>query len=168
MENKIELTPFQYVSHWWIMRMKGFVEDVIKVGYSTDEGVEFTQFFDCLGEEHWRALYLKLTPMIEAEYNKNGKFEQSTRCRVNERYTCHSKINEMLKSIIHLDIPDAKLNAKGDLTKTVSLVASNGKPTVYIFNTDDADKIVWKADLNVEKDFILTGDKSLQTEGKSI
>ena len=73
MENKIELTPFQYVSHWWIMRMKGFVEDVIKVGYSTDEGVKFTQFFDCLGEEHWRALYLKLKPMIEDAYNKNGK-----------------------------------------------------------------------------------------------
>ena len=61
MENKIELTPFQYTSYWWIKRIKDFVEDVIKVGYSTDEGIAFTQIFDGLKDEHWRILYLKIS-----------------------------------------------------------------------------------------------------------
>lgn len=161
MENKIKLTPFQYFSYWWVKRMKDFVEDVIKVGYSTDDGVEFTQMFGCLKDANWRALYLKLTPLIEEEFNKNGRFEQSTRCTVNDHYTSHSKINEMLKMIIKLDIPDATLNPTDMLTKTISIGKVGDEIGVYLYNTDDADKIIMKADLNVERDYILTGDRTL-------
>ncbi len=157
----MELTPFQYISHWWITRMKSFVEDVINVGYSTDEGVEFTQIFDCLRDEHWRALYLKLIPLIEEEYNKSGKFIQSTKSTCNDHYVGHNKINEMLKSIIHLDIPNATLNPTGIMAKTVSILNKDGKPTVFLYNDDDADKVITEVDLSVEKDYILTGDKSL-------
>jgi len=165
MESKIELTPFQYISHWWVNRMKKFVEDVISVGYSTDEGVEFTQMFDGLRDEHWRALYLKLTQLIEDEYNKNGKFVQSTKNTCNDHYVGHSKINQMLKSIFHIDIPNATLNPTGQMSITVSLFDEAGIPTVYLHNEDIADKIVVKANLNVERDYILTGDKSLLSDG---
>ena len=122
MENKIELTPFQYTSYWWVTRMKDFVEDVIRVGYSTDEGVEFTQMFECLKDEHWRALYLRLTSLIEEEYNKNGKFIQSTKNTCNDHYIGHSKINEMLKSILRVKIPNATLNPTGILIKMEELL----------------------------------------------
>ena len=165
MENKIELTPFQYISHWWVNRMKKFVEDVVNVGYSTDEGVEFTQMFDGLKDEHWRALYLKLTQLIEDEYKKNGKFVQSTKNTCNDHYVGHSKINQMLKSIFNIDIPNAALNPTGQMAITVSVFDEAGIPTVYLHNEDVADKIVVKADLNVERDYILTGDKSLLSDG---
>lgn len=168
MENKIELTPFQYTSHWWITRMKTFVEDVINVGYSTDEGVEFTQIFDCLRDEHWRALYLKLIPLIEEEYNKSGKFIQSTKSTCNDHYVGHSKINEMIKSIIHIDIPNATLNPTGLMATTVSVINKDGKPIVLLHCDDEADIRMNKVDLNVEKDYILTGDKSLLPEEKSL
>ena len=168
MENKIELTPFQYTSYWWITRMKSFVEDVINVGYSTDEGVDFTQIFDCLKAEHWRALYLKLTPLIEEDYNKNGKFIQSTKSTCNDHYVGHDKVNEMLKSIIHVDIPNATLNPTGTMATTVSLLNKDGIPTVFLHNDDETDIRMIKADLNVEKDYILTGDKSLLPEEKSL
>lgn len=168
MENKIELTPFQYTSYWWITRMKAFVEDVISVGYSTEEGVEFTQMFDYLKDEHWRALYLRLTPLIEEEYNKSGKFVQSTKSTCNDHYVGHSKINEMLKSILRVDIPNATLNPTGLMAKTVSIFNKDGTPTVFLLNDDDSDKIVCEADLNVEKDYILTGDNSLLIAEKTL
>lgn len=168
MENKIELTPFQYTSYWWVTRMKDFVEDVIRVGYSTDEGVEFTQMFECLKDEHWRALYLRLTSLIEEEYNKTGKFIQSTKSTCNDHYVGHSKINEMLKSILKVEIPNATLNPTGILSKTISIVNKDGRTSVFLFNDDDTDKIISKADLNVEKDYILTGDKTLLAEEKSL
>lgn len=167
MENKIELTPFQYTSHWWVTRMKEFVEDVINVGYSTDEGVEFTQMFDCLQEEHWRALYIKLTRLIEEEYNRNGKFVQSTKATCNDHYIGHSKINDMLKSILRIDIPNATLNPTGKMATTVSIINENGTPAVYLYNDDAADKIDSKANLDVNKDYILTGDKSLLSDESS-
>lgn len=167
-ENKIELTAFEYIAHWWVKRMKDFVEDVINVGYSTDEGVEFTQMFDCLKDEHWRALYLRLIPLIEEEYNKTGRFVQSTKSICNDHYVGHNKINEMLKSIIHLEIPNAKLNPTGMLTVTTTIYNKNGHPTVYFHNDDLSDIIVCKADLTVDKDYILTGDKTFLTEEKSI
>lgn len=160
MENKIELTPFQYTSHWWITRMKDFVEDVINVGYSTDEGVEFTQMFEMLKAEHWRALYLRLIPLIEEEYNKNGKFVQSTKSTCNDHYVGHSKINEMLKSILRVDIPNATLNPTGIMAKTISIINKDGKPMVFLHNDDEADIRMFKPNLNVEKDYILTGDKT--------
>lgn len=168
MENKIELTPFQYTSYWWVTRMKDFVEDVIRVGYSTDEGVEFTQMFECLKDEHWRALYLRLTPLIEDEYNKNGKFVQSTKSTCNDHYVGHSKINEMLKSILKVEIPNATLNPTGILAKTIFIVNKDGDTSVFLCNDDDTDKIIGRADLNVEKDYILTGDRSLLAEEKSL
>ena len=39
---------------------------------------------------------------------------------------------------------------------------------MFLFNDDDTDKIISKADLNVEKDYILTGDKTLLAEEKSL
>ena len=164
MENKIELTPFQYVSYWWITRMREFVDDVINVGYSTDEGVDFTQIFDGLRDEHWRALYMKLTPLIEAEFKKDGKFIQSTKSTCNDHYVGHRKINEMLKSIIRIDIPNATLNPTGKMAVTTSIVEKDGQPTVFLHNDDVADIRMIKADLNIEKDYILTGDKSLISE----
>lgn len=161
MDNKMELTPFQYTSHWWVTRMKDFVEDVISVGYSTDEGVEFTQMFDCLQDEHWRALYLRLTHLIEEEYNKGGKFVQSTKSTCNDHYVGHGKINEMLKSILRIDIPNPTLNATGQMSMMVSILNKDGKPAVFLNNEDVGDTIITRADLSVEKDFILTGDKSL-------
>lgn len=162
MDNKIQLSAFQYTSYWWVARMKRFVEDVIKVGYSTDEGVEFTQIFECLREEHWRGLYLKLTELIEEEYKKNGKFIQSTRSTCNEHYIGHSKINEMLKSIMRIEIPNATLNPTGVIGMTISILTKEGKPVVFLNNDNGMDVIMVKADLNVEKDYILTGDKKLQ------
>jgi len=166
-ENKIELTPFQYVSYWWITRMRDFVEDVIRVGYSTDEGVDFTQIFDGLRDEHWRALYLKLTPLIEAEFKKEGKFIQSTKSTCNDHYVGHSKINEMLKSIIRIDIPNATLNPTGKMATTTSIVNKDGQPVVLLSNDDVADIIMTNAGLKVDRDFILTGDKSLLPEEKT-
>lgn len=168
MDNKIKLTPFQYTSYWWVKRMKDFVDDVVKVGYSTDEGVRFTQFFDCLEDEHWRALYLRLTPLIEDEFNKTGSFVQSTECTHNSHYLGHYKINEMLKSIIHINIPDATLNPTEMRTKTLSIHRVNNEINVYSFYDHDADKIIVKENLNVEKDYILTGDKSLLSTNKTL
>ncbi len=164
MENKIELTAFQYVSYWWINRMKEFVQDVIKVGYSSNEGVEFTQIFAGLNDQHWRILYLKLAQLIEEEYNKENKFVQSTKSVDNGHYVGHGKINEMLKSIIHLDIPNAKLNPTGQMSINTSIFEEDGKPTAFLYNDDAFDKIVVKADLCVEKNYILTGDKSFLGE----
>ena len=168
MENKIELTPFQYTSYWWVTRMKDFVEDVIRVGYSTDEGVEFTQMFECLKDEHWRALYLRLTSLIEEEYNKTGKFIQSTKSTCNDHYVGHGKINEMLKSILKVEIPNATLNPTGMMATTVSVINEDGKPIVLLHNDDESDVRMNKVNLSVEKDFILTGDKSLLSEEKSL
>lgn len=165
MQNKIELSAFQYASYWWIKRIKEFVEDVINVGYGTDEGIAFTQIFDGLRDEHWRILYLKISQLIEEEYKKSGKFIQSTKSTCNDHYVGHNKINEMLKSIIHLDIPNATLNPT-DVTSstTLSILAEQEKPAVFFTEDDCIDKIVVKADLRVEKDYILTGDKSLLSE----
>lgn len=164
MEDKIELTAFQYVSHWWINRMREFVQDVIKVGYSTNEGVEFTQMFAGLNDQHWRILYLRLTQLIEKEYKKENKFVQSTKSVDNDHYVGHGKINEMLKSIIHLDIPNAKLNPTGQMSINTSIFEEDGKPTAFLYNDDAFDKIIVKADLNVEKNYILTGDESFLNE----
>lgn len=161
MEDEIKLTPFQYTAYWWVKRMKDFVEDVIKVGYSTYEGVEFTQMFDCLKDEHWRALYLRLTPLIEEEFKKTGRFVQSTKGVSNDHYVGHAKINEMLESIIKLDIPDPTLNPSGTVSTVLVLCTENGATKVFTHNDDGSDIVYFKTNLNVKKDYILTGDRSL-------
>ncbi|MBO5394858.1 MAG: hypothetical protein J6A28_03025 [Clostridia bacterium] len=167
-ENKIELTPFQYASHWWIKRIKNFVEDVIRVGYSTDEGIAFTQMFDGLKDEHWRILYLKISGLIEDEYKKSGKFVQSTKASWNDHYVGHEKINEMLKSIINIDIPNATLNPEGQISLQLSIFDEAGQPNVFLSNDNGMDKMIRKVELIVEKDYILTGDKSLLSEDTNI
>lgn len=163
-EDKITLTTNQYVAYWWVKRMKEFVDDVISVGYSTEEGVQFTQMFDCLQPEHWRAFYLRLSPLIAEEYQKNGRFVQST----NRAYGGHDKINEMLKSIIHLEIPNVTLNPTGK-TSLKLMIFDNDEGEAEVFLTGDdgglSNERTIKVDLTVDKDYILTGDKSyLETE----
>ena len=160
MDNKIELTPYQYASYWWVNRIKEFVEDVIKVGYSTDEGIRFTQMFDGLQQQHWRALYLKLAVLIEEEFKKSGKFIQSTKSSNNDHYVGHNKINEMLKSIIKIDIPNATLNPTGKTSIKLMVVEEKGKVEVLLTGDDGylTNEMIVKQELNVEKDFILTGD----------
>ncbi|MBQ8909335.1 MAG: hypothetical protein IJY90_03520 [Clostridia bacterium] len=163
-ENKIELTPFQYASHWWVKRIKDFVEDVIKVGYSTDEGVAFTQIFDGLKAEHWRIIYLKISQLIEDEYKKTGCFVQSTKASWNDHYIGHEKINEMLTSVTNIDIPNATLNPTGQISLKLSIFDEEGRPAVFLSNDNGADIMVKKIDLTVEKDYILTGEQLLLTE----
>lgn len=167
MEDKIELTPFQYTSYWWVVRMKEFVDNVMRIGASSDEGISFVQLFKHLKDDHWRALYLRLTKLIEEEYIRNGKFIQSTKSTCNDHYVGHGKLNEMLKSIFHVDIPNATLNSKRMLPMVVSIINKNGKPKVFLNNDDCADTIMTEANLNVNKDYILTGDKNLLNKSNS-
>ena len=168
MENKIELTPFQYASYWWIKRIKDFVEDVIRVGYSTEEGVSFTQMFDGLKDEHWRILYLKISTLIEEEYKKSGKFVQSTKASWNDHQIGHEKINEMLKSIINIEIPNATLNPAGLISLKLSIFDEKGQPNVFLSNDNGMDAMIKKVDLIVEKDYILTGDPIFLNSAKSL
>ena len=154
MDNKIELTPYQYASYWWVMRMKEFVEDVLKVGYSTDEGVRFTQMFDGMQQQHWRILYLRMSTLIEEEFKKSGQFIQSTKSSNNDHYVGHNKINEMLKSIIKLDVPNATLNPNGKTSLKLMIVEEKGKVEVLLTGDDGAfiNEMIIKQDLTVDKD----------------
>jgi len=159
-ENKVELTPFEFASHWWVKRMKDFVADIIAEGYIEDEELEFAQFFEPFTDYYWAFLFLRLAPMIEREYNKEGKFDQTTINIDNDRYIGHGKINEMLKSIFKKDMPNPCFNPTGCNTRRISLLdlKHEGRPQVYLtgYNTTFADDYVITCNLTVDKDPILS------------
>lgn len=162
MNNKIELTPYQYASYWWVNRIREFVQDVIRVGYSSDEGVELTEMFDCLKDEHWRALYIKLSQLIEKEFKENGKFIQSTKSSTNDHYLGHNMINDMLKSILKVDIPNASLISQGQTHIILSISKKSGNPEVFLTGDSTfSNEIIVQVNREVEEDYILTGDKNL-------
>lgn len=159
-ENKVELTPFEFMSHWWVNRMKAFVDDIIAEGYVEDDELEFAQFFEPFTDYHWAFLFLRLTPMIEREYNKDGKFDQTTINIDNGRLIGHGKINEMLNSIFKKDMPNPCFNPTGTTARRISLLdlKNEGRPQVYLtgYNATFVDDFVITCKLAVDKDQILS------------
>lgn len=157
MEKKIELSPMQITSYWWINMIRFKLRELEIEGTSNKDEKKFLELFYNFSEKDWRNIYLKLTDLINEDINNYELTRDILNPDAFSQDTCingHDRLNEELSLILDKNVPDIRLSSNSSKDSVIytdilgvvewykscgTIRVSNQYDSTYILNGDESE-----------------------------